>query len=134
MVRYGSLSFVYSCFFHLTRLPTSSSHSSISAASLSSRTPLLPRGVSETPSSALKKVGFRSRARSHASWLQEAEMIANAANTMSSNENKREKKDCLWLAGGGPAAVCTLFPVRAWGFLRALRFAHAVQRGACEVN
>lgn len=54
VVGYGSLSFVYSCFFHLVQLPFSfSSHFSISSSTLSSSIPLalLLHSVSKTPSS-----------------------------------------------------------------------------------
>lgn len=97
--RYGSLSFVYSCFFHLVQLPTSSSHSSISAASLSSCTPLwlvAARRLGDPFKHFLKKSGIPqpgAQACSHASWLQEAEMIANAANTVGTNATKRTKKN-----------------------------------------
>lgn len=57
VVESGSVSFVYSCFFHLVQLPSYSSHSSISSSTLSSSIPpwLFRCSVSETPSSSLKK-------------------------------------------------------------------------------
>lgn len=55
--RYGSLSFVYSCFFHLVQLPSSSPCSSVSSSTLSSCIPLLLLlcSISKTPSSSLKE-------------------------------------------------------------------------------
>lgn len=73
----GSLSFVYSCFFHLVRLPSpSSSHTSISSSTLSSSTSLLVHSVSQTPSSTLKKLYSAGEACNHESRLQEVNTVA----------------------------------------------------------
>lgn len=76
LVACGSLSFVYSCFFHLVRLPSpSSSHTSISSSTLSSSTSLLVHSVSQTPSSTLKKLYCAGEACNHERRLQEVNTL-----------------------------------------------------------
>lgn len=80
VVQYGSLSFVYSCFFHLPRLSSSlSSH-------ISPLPFLLLPSISETPSSSLKESCAVVR------QPEEAEQVARSGNNLKRHKYKDRRK------------------------------------------